>query len=162
MKNTVLILKWFFVCMTILQLLSGCATVRGLPFNGLDLIPKGKANLYVYFLVNEKRVGALTSGFDIVINDTKKDTLAYQSYVVYSLEPGDHVIAVGERWTSPKQVRAKLTAEVGKNYFLRFDDSGSYQRYAGIYKVDELDARRLEFRSEAQALNDLPRLNRLN
>ncbi len=104
----------------------------------------------------------MTTGFDVVINDIKKDTLGYQSYVVYAIEPGEYVIAVGENWASKKQVRVNLKAEAGKNYFVRYDDSGSYDLYAMGYKYKEVDMRRVEFKPEAQAIAELSRLKRLN
>ena len=110
----------FLLCFS----LTGCIAT-GAHFSGLEEIPQGKSEVYIY---RESKMVAAIIASDVIIDGEKKATLKNGGYVKINLTPGTHKIVINKSEgllgkLSPESgtiVPQKITVNSGERYFFAF------------------------------------------
>ncbi|MBE7416237.1 MAG: DUF2846 domain-containing protein [Ideonella sp.] len=135
--------------LAVATLLGACATASGPQFSGLEAVPPGQAQLYLY---RKSAIYAAGAAYDVAVDGKAAGKLFNASYLVLPLAPGERTVSVDERgFASAKTF--KVAAEAGKRYFAEYDSSKGLLLGWGLLSGSSM-------KSEAEAIADLKDLKR--
>lgn len=129
--------------------LGACATAGGPQFSGLEAVPSGQGQLYLY---RKSALYASGAAYDVTLDGKAAGKLFNASYLVLPLTPGERTVSVDERGFAAAK-SFKVTAEPGKRYFAEYDSSKGLLLGWGLLSGSSM-------KTEAEAMADLKELKR--
>lgn len=137
------------VCGMAAVLVGACATAGGPQFSGLEAVPSGQGQLYLY---RKPALYASGAACDVTLNGKAAGKLFNASYLVLPFAPGERTVSVDEHgFTAAKSF--KVNAEPGKRYFAEYDSSKGLLLGWGVLSGSSM-------KTEAEAMAKLKELKR--